>query len=141
MSIQWERQRRLAEDTKRSENAAAAFLQAFPLGTEVSGAQIIAWAQDHAGLASDLLVIGDDKKLLSLRRHLNTGPSRLAEGERFQIEVIDGKRKVFKVSRTQGRNGSVDIAQDRASPAPPRAAGGVIMTHDLSRQDEQFFHQ
>jgi hypothetical protein len=84
------------------EDAAAAFLQKYPLGTKVRGEDIIAWAETHAnGLASDLLIDDDSKKLGALRRHLNTGAASrsFAEDERFVIDVNDAKRKVFTVCR------------------------------------------
>src|SRR5262245_9377388 len=84
------------------EDAAAAFLQEYPLGTKVRGEEIIAWSQDHAdGLASDLLIGDDSKKLTALRRHLNSGAAsrRFAEDERFVIDVSDAKRKVFVVRK------------------------------------------
>jgi hypothetical protein len=84
------------------EDAAAAFLQAYPLGTRVHGEEIVAWAADHAdGLASDLLLDNDGMKLNALRRHLNSGGAsrRFAEAERFYIDVTDAKHKVFAIRR------------------------------------------
>lgn len=84
------------------EDAAAAFLQQYPPGTKVLGEDVIAFARDHAnGLASDLLIGNDGKKLLAILRHLNAGGAsrRFAEEERFRIVTIDAKRKIYTIRR------------------------------------------
>src|SRR5215831_9126603 len=84
------------------EDAAAAFLQQFPLGTKVGGEDIVNFATEHAnGLAPDLLIGDGSKQLASLRRHLNSGGSSrsFAEDERFYIETLDAKRKMFVIRR------------------------------------------
>jgi len=85
---------------EQHKDAAAAFLQAYPLGTKVRGEEIIAWAHDHSdGLASDLLIGDEGKKLSALRRHLNSGAAsrEFVEAERYVIDIEDAKRKVFVV--------------------------------------------
>jgi hypothetical protein len=82
------------------EDAARAFLKSFPAGSTVRGDELLTWAAEYAnGLASDLLVGHPGKKLNSLRRHLNMGAASraFAEADRFFIEVIESKKKVFKV--------------------------------------------
>jgi hypothetical protein len=105
------------------EDAAAAFLQVFPLGTKVRGEEIVAWATDHSdGLAGDLLIDDDSKRLSALRRHLNAGGSSrgFAESERFVIDVSDAKRKVFTIRRL------ADHVHDKAAAAFDKQVIGAI---------------
>jgi len=111
------------------EDAAAAFLQDHPLGTKVRGEDIITWSQDHAdGLASDLLIDDDGKKLSALRRHLNSGAAsrRFAEEERFVIDVSDAKRKVFVVRKL------AEHVADKAAVAHLKSANGAIAPYRTS---------
>jgi hypothetical protein len=105
------------------EDAAAAFLQVYPLGTKVRGEEIIAWATAHSdGLASDLLIDDDTKRLSALRRHLNTGASSrsFAEDERFVINISDAKRKIFTVQRL------ADHVHDKAAAAFDRSVTSAM---------------
>lgn len=114
------------------EDAAAAFLQQFPLGTKVSGEEIIVFAEEHRnGLTADLLIGGDGKKLSSLRRHLNAGGAsrRFAEDERFYILTSDAKRKIFTVRRL------ADHVQSKASAVFSKTAKGALAPIKLSRKE------
>lgn len=105
------------------EDAAAAFLQSYPLDALVRGEEILTWAQDHAdGLANDLLIDDDSKKLSALRRHLNSGGASrsFAEDERFVIDVTDAKRKIFKVRKL------ADHVHDKATMAFGKSVTGAL---------------
>jgi hypothetical protein len=107
----------------RFEDAAATFLQTYPLGTKVRGEEIITWAEAHAdGLKSDLLIDDDGKKLSALRRHLNAGAASRSfkEDERFVIDVSDAKRKVFVVRRL------ADYVHDKATAAFGKSVNGAL---------------
>jgi hypothetical protein len=83
----------------RLATSATAFLQSYPIGTTVQGDEIVAWARDHADglIASDLLIDRPSFQLSALRRHLNMGGARVADAERFSIDIVDSVRKVFVV--------------------------------------------
>jgi len=105
------------------EDAAQAFLQDFPIDTTVRGDEIVKWAHDHKdGLASDLLIDNPTKKLSALRRHLNAGASSRSfdESERYVLEVIDAKRKIFMVRRL------VDHVGQKADAAFGKSIFGCI---------------
>lgn len=105
------------------EDAAAAFLQAYPLDTKVPGEEIIAWAEGHAnGLASDLLIDNEGKKLSALLRHLRSGGASRSfkEDERFYVEVEDAKRSVFKVRRL------ADYVYDKSTVAFAKSVSGAL---------------
>jgi hypothetical protein len=113
------------------QDAAAAFLQNYPLESRVRGEEIIAWAQTYAnGLAPDLLIGDESKKLSAIRRHLNAGAASraFAEAERFYIDVIDAKRKVFVVRKL------ADFVHDKATMAFGKSVSGALSPLDTSRK-------
>jgi len=113
------------------EDAAASFLQQHPLESKVRGEDIITFARDHAnGLASDLLVGDDSKKVSALRRHLNSGGASrsFAEEERFCIDVSDAKRKIFVVRKL------ADYVHDKATAAFGKSVHGALMPINNSKK-------
>jgi len=128
---------------EQHKDAAAAFLQDYPLGTKVRGEEIIAWAQDHAdGLASDLLIGDDGKKLSALRRHLNSGAAsrEFAEAERYVIDIEDAKRKVFVIRQLAefiDRKSTVTFSKSvNGALAPIKASQRAIDDLKLDELDE-----
>src|SRR5262245_11816846 len=84
----------------RYENAARAFLKAFPIGSDIAAEEMLDWAQEHAdGLAADMLISEPGKRISSVRRHLNDGGAsrNLAESDRFYIEWKDKEDKTFVI--------------------------------------------
>jgi hypothetical protein len=113
------------------EDAAAAFLQQFPLDTKVRGEDIVTFAQDHAnGLANDLLIGDDSKKLSAVRRHLNSGGASrsFAEEERFYIDVSDAKRKIYVIRKL------ADYVHDKATMAFGKSVNGALSPINTSKR-------
>lgn len=105
------------------ENTAAAFIQVYPIGTEVHGDELVEWARNHAnGLATDLLIADEGKKLSALRRHINSGASsrNFAESERFYVEITDAKRRSYRVTRL------LDHVQVKAATAFGKSARAAL---------------
>jgi len=105
------------------EDTAASFLQAYPIGAKVRGEEILDWATQHAnGLAADLAIDRDDKKLLAVRRHINSGAAsrNFVEAERFYIDVEDAKRKTFAVIRL------ADHVQSKATAAFGKSVSAAL---------------
>jgi energy-coupling factor transporter ATP-binding protein EcfA2 len=115
----------------RYEDAAAAFLQQFPLETKVRGEDIITFAKDHAnGLANDLLIGDDSKKLSAVRRHLNSGGASrsFAEEERFYIDVSDAKRNIYVIRKL------ADHVHDKATMAFGKSVNGALSPINTSKR-------
>jgi hypothetical protein len=92
--------RRTMVALSKYEDAAKAFLKAHPIGTVITSDRMLDWAGDHAnGLAADLLIPDPNKRLGSIRRHLNDGGASrsFAESNRFYLAVTDAKRKTLLV--------------------------------------------
>jgi hypothetical protein len=109
--------------TTRYEDAAHVFLQSYPVGTTVRGEEIVTWAHDHAnGLKHDLLLEDPGMVVNALRRHLNQGGASrsFAEDERFYVDVVDSRRKVFIVRSL------ADYTQQKAGAAFGKSARGAI---------------
>jgi|SRR5262252_8156361 len=122
----------MAASVTAYEDAAAAFLQKYRLGSKVYGDEIIAFAQNHAnGLANDLLVGDKTKQMTAIRRHLNSGASSrsFAEDERYYIDVIDAKRKVFAVRKL------ADYVQNKATLAFSKSTKAALAPIQSSRRE------
>jgi hypothetical protein len=79
-----------------------ALLRQYPMGTIVHGEELIDFVEElpngHA-IKDDLLVADPGKQVSAIRRHFNHGGSsrNLSELERGVLEVVDAKRKTFRV--------------------------------------------
>lgn len=112
-------------------DAAAAFLQTYPIDTKVRGEEIITWAENHSdGLASDLLIDDSGKKLSALRRHLNAGAASrsFAETERYIVDVLDAKRRIFVIRKL------ADYVHDKATAAFGKSVSGALSPIETSRK-------
>jgi hypothetical protein len=112
-------------------DAAASFLEAFPIGSTVRGQELIDWATDHSdGLAADLLIGDQGKQVSALCRHLNQGGSdyTIPEAARFRITVTDAKRQVMEVRRL------ADHVYDKATGAFDKSISGALNPLKSSRK-------
>lgn len=83
------------------EDAWRQFLPDYPMTTVVHGEDLIDFVTDldrHV-IQDDLLIADPGKQINAIRRHLNHGGSsrNLPEAERGVLEVVDAKRKTYKV--------------------------------------------
>jgi hypothetical protein len=109
----------------RYEDVAQSFLDAFPVGTMISGDEIVDWIEEKADghvIRSDLRIDDPRKKISAVRRHLNDGgrSSNVTQDRRFVVDVEDAKRLSFAVVAY------AQFAHARATQAFVRSAGAAI---------------
>src|SRR5262245_52800397 len=84
----------------RFEPASTTFSEAHPIGTTVPAEEFLEWAEEYGGvLAPDLAILEPEKKVRTLRNHLNTGgvSLNLPQEKRFKLVVVDKARGTMRV--------------------------------------------
>jgi hypothetical protein len=95
----------MAVETSRHQLLGQTFLANHPVGTTLTDAQLLNWAEEKGkgsgnGLASALAIDDPRKRIASVRRLLNDGlkANGLAEDQRAVIEVTDPKHGHMRVN-------------------------------------------